>query len=132
MEMKSKITGIQHVGIPTSDIEKSIQFYQSLGFETVCRTANPNSGEAVAFLQLENLVMEIYESQQAAGVTGAIDHVALDVTGIDSLFASIKEAGHRMLDEEVRFLPFWEHGVKFFTILGPNGERIEFCEKLAG
>jgi lactoylglutathione lyase len=123
MEMKTKITGIQHVGIPTNDIGKSMQFYRSLGFEPVWQTVNPNNGEAVAFLQLGNLVMEIYENRQAAGKSGAIDHIALNVTGIDLLFEN-------MLDEKVQYLPFWEHGVKFFTILGPNGEKIEFCEKL--
>ena len=36
--MKTKITGIQHVGIPTNDIGKSMQFYRSLGFEPVWQT----------------------------------------------------------------------------------------------
>jgi hypothetical protein len=35
-----------------------------------------------------------------------------------------------MLDQQVNGLPFWENGVKFFTIEGPNKEKIEFCEKL--
>ena len=26
----------------------------------------------------------------------------------------------------VHFLPFWENGVKFFTIEGPNKEKVEF------
>lgn len=130
MEIKTKITGIQHVGIPTSNMEQSMQFYQSLGFEPVHQTVNPNNGDAVVFLQLGNLVMEVYESNEVAGKTGAIDHIALDVTDIDSLFDQIKAAGHKLQDEQVQSLPFWEHGVKFFTILGPNAEKIEFCEKL--
>lgn len=130
MEIKAKITGIQHVGIPTNDIGKSMQFYRSLGFEPVWQTVNPNNGEAVVFLQLGNLVMEIYESTQVTDKSGAIDHIALNVTGIDLLFESMKETGHKMLDEKVQYLPFWEHGVKFFTILGPNKEKIEYCEKL--
>ncbi len=130
MEIKAKITGIQHVGIPTNDIGKSMQFYRNLGFEPVWQTVNPNNGEAVVFLQLGNLVMEIYESTQVADKSGAIDHIALNVTGIDLLFESMKETGHKMLDEKVQYLPFWEHGVKFFTILGPNKEKIEYCEKL--
>lgn len=35
-----------------------------------------------------------------------------------------------LLDAHVNFLPFWERGVKFFTIVCPNKEKIEFCEKL--
>lgn len=130
MEIKTKITGIQHVGIPTSNMEQSMQFYQSLGFEPVHQTVNPNNGDAVVFLQLGNLVMEVYESNEVAGKTGAIDHIALDVTDIESLFDQIKAAYHQLLDEQVQSLPFWEHGVKFFTILGPNAEKVEFCEKL--
>jgi len=28
------------------------------------------------------------------------------------------------------YLPFWEKGCKYFYILGPDGERLEFCEIL--
>jgi lactoylglutathione lyase len=49
----------------------------------------------------------------------------------DDLFLVVKEAGtFKMLDQQVNGLPFWENGVKFFTIEGPNKEKIEFCEKL--
>lgn len=110
MEIKTKITGVQHAGIPTNDIGKSMQFYRGLGFEPVWQTVNPDNGEAVAFLQLGNLVMEIYENRQAVGKPGAIDHIALNVTGIDLLFENMKDAGHKMLDDKVQYLPFGHMG----------------------
>lgn len=131
MEIKTKVMGIQHVGIPTNDIQKSISFYEGIGFETVWQTVNEQSNEVVVFLQLGNLVMEIYENRQAVMKTGAIDHIALDVTNIDSIFQYVQKREYKMMDNKVQSLPFWEHGVKFFTIEGPNGEKIEFCEKLA-
>lgn len=130
MKVKAKITGIQHVGIPTNDMQLSVEFYQSIGFEIAHETINPASGERVVFLELGNLMMEIYESSEATHRIGAIDHVALDVVDIEDVFQSIRADGHRMLDPEVCSLPFWEHGVKFFTILGPNEEKIEFCERI--
>ena len=130
MNVKEKITGIQHVGVPTSDMKKSVAFYQSIGFEVVHETINPASGERVVFLQLGNLMMEVYESSEATHRVGAIDHVALDVVDIEEVFRQIQADGHHLLDSEVRFLPFWEQGVKFFTILGPNEEKIEFCERI--
>lgn len=130
MKVKGKITGIQHVGIPTSDMQKSVEFYQSIGFEIAHETINPASEERVVFLQLGNLVMEVYESNEATHRVGAIDHVALDVVDIEEVFQSIQAAGNHLLDSEVRSLPFWEYGVKFFTILGPNEEKIEFCERI--
>lgn len=38
--------------------------------------------------------------------------------------------GFSMLDTKIQFLPFWEHGVKFFTVLGPNEEKVEFSQHL--
>ena len=32
MELREQLNGIQHVGIPTNDIEMTIAFYEKLGF----------------------------------------------------------------------------------------------------
>lgn len=128
MNIKDFTTGVQHIGIPTNDIEKTIEFFSKLGFSTALRTINGT--EEVAFLQLHNLVIETYQNRQAAMDYGAIDHIAIDVKNINSLFETVKASGLTLLDKKVNSLPFWEHGVKFFTIEGPNREKIEFCERL--
>lgn len=128
MNLNDYATGIQHVGIPTNDIAQTVAFYESLGF-TLAHSAN-NQGEEVRFLQLGNLMVEAYQNGQAVLSSGAIDHIAIDVTNIDAIFAEVKAAGYTMLDEQVNGLPFWERGVRFFTILGPNKEKVEFCQKL--
>ena len=129
MNIKGFTTGVQHIGIPTNDINKTIEFYHALGFTTALRTVNGT--EEVAFLQLHNLMIETYQNHQAKMEYGAIDHIAIDVKNIEDLFDEIKQAGtFTMLDNQVNGLPFWENGVKFFTIEGPNKEKIEFCERL--
>lgn len=40
MKIKDFTTGVQHIGIPTNDINKTIEFYHALGFETALRTVN--------------------------------------------------------------------------------------------
>lgn len=130
MDIKNYCTGIQHIGIPTNDIEETIRFYESLGFHVALATMNKKANEMVAFMQLHNLVIETYENKSAALQNGSIDHIAIDVKNIDSLFEEIKAKGFSLLDMQVRSLPFWDNGVKFFTIVGPNKEKIEFCEKL--
>jgi len=37
---------------------------------------------------------------------------------------------YTVITDGIEELPFWENGVKFFMIKGPNEERIEFCQKL--
>ena len=128
MNIKDFTTGVQHIGIPTNDIEQTIEFYHTLGFTTALRTVNGE--EEVAFLQLHNLMIETYQNRQAAMAYGAVDHIAIDVKDIDSLFETVRATGLTMLDKQVNSLPFWEHGVKFFTIEGPNREKIELCERL--
>ena len=130
MDWIENITGVQHLGIPTNDIEKTIDFYMSLGFCIVLRTVNEAAGEQVCFLQLKNLVIETYQNGNAINKTGAIDHFSLDVCDIEAAFAQAKRCDYMMLDSEIQFLPFWKHGVRFFTILGPNGEKVEFCQML--
>lgn len=126
--MKDYATGIQHVGIPTKDMEATKEFYQNLGFEPAFETVN--EGAKVCFLKMQNLVMEVYESDEATGRIGAIDHVAIDVKDIEQVYKDICSKDMNTLQDEIHFLPFWDNGVRFFTIKGPNEEKIEFSQFL--
>ena len=126
--MKNYATGIQHIGIPTKDMEATKAFFAKLGFEPAFETVN--EGAKVAFLKLENLVIETYESDEATMKAGAIDHVAIDVKDIEEIFTYINNSGLNTTQDTVHFLPFWENGVKYFTIEGPNKEKVEFSQFL--
>ena len=130
MNLQTYTTGIQHIGIPTNDIEKTIEFYKKLGFETALQTINEEAGEKVAFLKLKNLVIETYENKQAKLANGAIDHVAINVKDIEEVYHYIEENQMNTTNDEIHFLPFWENGVRFFTIEGPNKEKVEFSQYL--
>ena len=127
MDLKENLVGLEHVGVPTADIEKTIAFYESLGFTVALRTSIPGGGK-VAFLQLGNVMIETYESDDVAGKPGAIDHLALKARDIEAAFKAVKSLGYEMVNDEIEFLPFWENGVRFFTFYGPNREKIEFSQ----
>ena len=126
--MKDYATGIQHVGLPTKDMDATKKFYEDLGFEAAFETVNDEA--RVCFLKMYNLVMEVYESEDAAGKIGAIEHVAIDVTDIEQVYKEICDKNMNTLQDEIHFLPFWDNGVRFFTIKGPNEEKIEFSQFL--
>lgn len=130
MELKEELNGIQHIGIPTNDIEETIRFYETLGFEAAFRTVNTQANEKVAFLKLSSLVIETYENKAAKMQAGAIDHVAIDVKNIETVYECINEAGLNTTNDTIHYLPFWENGVRFFTIEGPNKEKVEFSQYL--
>jgi len=126
IDLKKYSKGLQHIGIPTNDIKKTTEFYQSIGFELVNLESNGN--EKVAFLRLGNLMVETYQNFQATLCDGAINHISLDVENIEHLFEEVKTAGMTIISNDVECLPFWKHGIKYFIIEGPNNERLEFCQ----
>ena len=64
-EIGKRVTGLQHIGLPTNDMEATLAFYQSLGF-TLAHQAD-NDGERVCFLQLAGVCIEAYENGRAVG-----------------------------------------------------------------
>ena len=121
---KENVTGIQHLGLPTEDLKKTVDFYHGLGFDTIWNS------ETVYFLQLGTLVIETYQVDEAAKKAGAIDHVALNVKDVEAAWRDAQACGYETEDTEINFLPFFENGVKFFTIIGPNREKVEFNQIL--
>ncbi|MFR7898894.1 MAG: VOC family protein [Ruminococcus sp.] len=106
--LREQLNGIQHVGIPTNDIEATIEFYGKLGFEVALQTVNEEANEKVAFLKLNNLVIETYENKAAKMESGAIDHVAIDVKDIEKVYELINQADLNTTRDIIHF----------FTILG--------------
>jgi catechol 2,3-dioxygenase-like lactoylglutathione lyase family enzyme len=126
--MKERIKGMQHIGLPTNDMKATIAFYESLGFEIATR--HINNGEDVVFLTLGNICIETYENGKAVGYDGAIDHICLDVDDIEKTLEEAKAMGLNIIDSEINYLAFWANGVRFFNVLGPNKEKVEFGQIL--
>ena len=121
------VDGIQHVGIPTLDLEKSIAFYAKLGFDK-CTRAETGTGVNVGFVEIGSSKLEIYQGEGAEMKTGAINHVALNVVGIEDCFKKAQELKLTILSKGVEHLPFWKNGISYFIVEGPNKERIEFFQ----
>lgn len=58
------------------------------------------------------------------------NHIALNCLDIEKAYAAALNQKHLVLSNGIEALDFWERGVRFFIIQGPNKERIEFCQKL--
>lgn len=120
-------TGLQHIGIPTDNPAGTEAFYEKLGFVTVYRTATASG--PVIFTELGNLQLEIYQ-QQPARTAGAIDHIAIDVTDIEACYIWAQENGMDIISNGIESHVFWDNGIRYFIIAGPNAEKIEFCQIL--
>ena len=64
----ARITGMQHIGLPTNDIDATIAFYQTLGFALASTCELPEN--KVAFLKLKNICIETYQSKGEPSAKG--------------------------------------------------------------
>jgi lactoylglutathione lyase len=132
------ITRLQHIGIPVTSLAASTAFYTRLGFLSAMTSTfpHPEGTGHVAMLQLAGITLELYEFPPAAlpeiraRQNGHIDHIAFDVPDIDAAFRTLTAAGLTPLEPAPVFLPFWTNGCRYFNILGPDNERLEFNQIL--
>ena len=109
--------------------KRQIAYYEKLGFE--CEGIYPNGEDRCTFLHLNNLTLEVWTMDQPANATGAINHFALDVTDIDKAFEEAEKLGLNFVEGSVQHIDtFHENGIRYFNVLGPNHETIEFCQVL--
>jgi catechol 2,3-dioxygenase-like lactoylglutathione lyase family enzyme len=138
-QLSTIIKSIQHVGIPVSDIGVSEVFYSRFGFKNVMQSTFEIDGEEGICIMMKNkkTILELYQMPEKqlreirARKDGHIDHIAFDVDDIDKTFSMLKEALFTILEEKPVSLPsFWKNGCRYFNILGPDGERLEFNQIL--
>jgi lactoylglutathione lyase len=56
---------------------------------------------------------------------GRIDHIAFDVNDISLAYTELMRAGFT-IESKPASLDFWDNGCQYFTVIGPDGERLEF------
>ncbi len=132
------LRGIQHVGVPVTNILNSEKFYKKLGFKNVMQAGFQSGTETGTAIMMENsgIIIELYEmpagrlEEIRQRRDGHIDHIAFDVSDIDQVFKELKRAGINIEDDKPVFLDFWKKGCRYFTAIGPDGERLEFNQIL--
>lgn len=126
MALDNYFTGIQHVAIPAGNLDETKAFYEKLGFELAGEFMYNDA--RCAFMKYGNLMIETWEGDKIADVDGAINHISLNTTDANAALKEAKAMGLNLIDTEIQTRPFWEKGIRFFNIYGPNHEKIEFCE----
>ena len=125
-----EITGINHVGIRVTDLEKARQFYEQLGFVFITGPIGPEpvaimkhpSGVTINFILnadsrvTENILMDVPERHP--GYT----HMALDVNDIEAIEEALKKLGIKITEGPIT-LP--DGGVMLF-IRDQDRNVIEF------
>lgn len=130
--LEHNVTGLQHVGVPVRNLPESVSFYERLGFERVMSAEVERVDQPrvqVGMMKLGNAVIELYQlsdEEVSSRADGHVDHVALNVRDIDAAYKEITEAGIQVIEGHPVFLNFWAQGCRYFSVRGPDGEKLEF------
>ena len=123
---KGNIRGLSHIGIFVKDMEKSIDFYKSLGFTLDNRES---IHVELAFLSAGTCLIELIEQKDITRSAGVVDHIAMEVDDIDAAIARAKENGI-VIDASSVISRDILGGIKHIFFEGPDGERLEFFQHM--
>lgn len=120
-----------HIGLAVNDLEASVQWYQEvLGFQLIGAFETPDGVQA-RFLKSGNVVYEIYRPLKAVAAPGKIDHICFESTDIEADYAYCLAQGYSFEEEGIQKIDtFWANGVRYFKIMSPCSEPVEFCQIL--
>lgn len=122
-----------HIGLATNNVIEEVRWYQEvLGFQKTGEFETP-SGERVFFLKGNGFVYEMYQPSNPVPKEreGKIDHIALESVDIECDYHECVKQGYRITTNGIEEISsFWENGIRYFKIISPTGEEIEFCQIL--
>lgn len=120
-----------HIGLGVNDLESATRWYMDvLGFELIGSFVTPD-GIPAKFLKSGDLVYEIFQPIGGVDAPGKIDHFCFESTDIKADYAYCVAQGYQFEAEGIQSIPtFWENGIKYFKIMSPTGEPMEFCQVL--
>jgi catechol 2,3-dioxygenase-like lactoylglutathione lyase family enzyme len=127
---------IHHVAVTASNFERSLEFYQKLGFKVLANRYLPEKQKKIALLASDNFKLELFwyedfsdepTSRETIGNNVhdvGVKHFALRVDSINEARARLKEL-HISLESEPTT---GDTGYDFFFIRDPDGVWIEFVQ----
>ena len=92
-----------------------------------------SSGESFSIIDPnEAWIFEIIgKGPEMKDAKGKIDHISYLSNDIEADYQYCVNAGYKICTDGIEGIPyFWEKGCKYFKILSPTGEQVEFCQVL--
>jgi len=120
------LAGIAHVAFRVTDVEKSKQFYSSLGFEEAFEFADPGKPR-VSYIKInDQQFIELYGRAGDSQPIGLM-HVCFEAADIEALRKEYARRG--VIAPESKKA---RAGNLLFSIHDPNGQSVEFTQYLPG
>ena len=120
-----------HTRIRVGDMDKSIKFYENLGFKLTRRNDNSPAGNRLAFLELEgseHFLELCYSPEFIVEFPEDLMHTCVGVENITDYCDQLEKKGIEIWPEEWRG-KFLDENSKMAFITDPDGYEVEILER---
>ena len=125
---------LDHIGVACTDVEANVKWYQDvLGFTVKGRFQPEGRPHPCYFIEDgKGIIYEMYQNDTLDPmVQGKVDHVAFVSDDIEADYQYALDQGYKISTNGIEEIPGrWGNGVRYFKILSPTGEQIEFSQTL--
>ena len=127
---------IHHVAVTVSDFERSIDFYEKLGFTVLVKKDTPEKKKKLALLRKGDLNLEMFHYDDLTNNTSNRDtignnvkevgqkHFALRIDSVEDTISQLKASDIELASEP----DVGDAGYQFFFIRDPDGIWIEYVQ----
>ena len=120
------LTGIAHVALRVNDLQKSREFYHTLGFEQAFEFTDAGK-TSVAYIKVNDRQFIELIPRTSDSQPGGILHTCFETADIESLHKAYLERGLQPTDVQKG-----RAGNILFSIRGPDGQVLEYTQYLPG
>ena len=125
------IQGVDNIGICTTDVARSVAFYQKLGFSEAYRNERgvmiaAGSANLFVFATRQSNPPPVGRELGLFGNPPGIDHVSLTVTDVDALYSTLQAAGVRFSGPPED--QSW--GARMVSLKDPDGNNLYLLQRL--
>ena len=120
-----------HTRIRVSNMDKSIEFYENLGFKTTRRNDNSPAGNRLAFLELDgnqHFLELCYSPEFIVKFPEDLMHTCVGVEDITDYCDHLEKKGIEIWPDEWRE-KFLEENSKMAFVTDPDGYEVEILER---
>ncbi|OUU86740.1 MAG: glyoxalase [Verrucomicrobiaceae bacterium TMED76] len=120
-----------HTRIRVGDMDKSIKFYENLGFKLTRRNDNSPAGNRLAFLELEgseHFLELCYSPEFIVEFPEDLMHTCVGVENITDYCDQLEKKGIEIWPEEWR-RKFLDENSKMAFVTDPDGYEVEILER---
>lgn len=124
---------LDHIGVQVANSEEYAKFYlDRLGFSLKGKFKSSRGDFYTWFVTNGEVTYEISQNDHVpADTLSGVNHIAIVSPDIEADYNYCVENGFTIATKGIEAIPSrWEHGCRYFKIVAPNGDQIEFNQDL--